>query len=146
MHGAIAEAPDKVVRDVRIDQMGFVAELVKHHADVLKTKVKVRMLEDETHRVTGDFFEGLLVKGKTRTLDPKKLFKLVKSKQITEEQFLGAVTVKLPAAEQLLSGNEMAKLCDEADASPSLRVTRCKGVELKLVDVVQGLAKSIDPQ
>jgi hypothetical protein len=95
---AAVEVAEKIVRDVRIDQMGFVAELVKQHADVLKTKVKVRMLDDEIDRVTGDYFEGLLVRGKTRTLDPKKLFKLVKSKQITEEQFLGAVSVKLPAA------------------------------------------------
>jgi hypothetical protein len=141
---AATEVAEKIVRDVRIDQMGFVAELVKQHADVLKTKVKVRMLEDEIDRVTGDYFEGLLVRGKTRTLDPKKLFKLVKSKQITEEQFLGAISVKLPAAEQLLSGNDMAKLCDETDASPQLRASRIKGVELKLVQVVQGLASSID--
>ena len=78
---------------------------------------------EEIDRVAGDFFEGLLVRGKTRSLCPKKLFKLLKSRRITEEQFLGAVTVKLPAAEQLLSGNDMAELCDEADASPSLRVT-----------------------
>src|SRR5436189_5998437 len=70
---AIAEGPVKVVREVRVDSIGYVGELVKQHADVLKTKVKVRMLDDELERVTGDAFEGLLVQGKSRTLDPKKL-------------------------------------------------------------------------
>src|SRR3954469_18003522 len=124
MSAATVETPLKIIREVRVDQIGFVGELVKQHADVLKTKVKVRMLDDELERVTGDAFEGLLVKGKTRTLCPKKLFALVKKKQITEEQFLNSVTVRLPAAEQLLSGNDMDRLCDETDASPSLRVTR----------------------
>lgn len=42
-------------RDARLDQIGFVGELQKHHADDLKSAVKARMSGDSIDRATGDY-------------------------------------------------------------------------------------------
>jgi ABC-type phosphate transport system ATPase subunit len=140
-----AEAP-RSIKDVRVDQVGYAAEIVKQHADVLKTKVKVKMLEDEVARVHGNAFEGLLIGSRKRSLDPRKLFKLVKANAITEAQFLGAVTVNLDAAKQLLSGNDLNRLCDEGGESHSLRVTLIKDCKVSPVEALRGLTAAIDPR
>ena len=68
---------EKLPRDVRVDDIGYCGELTKRHADTLKTKVKIGMLERGHERVAGDAFEGLLVSGaQVGTIDPAKWFKL----------------------------------------------------------------------
>jgi hypothetical protein len=140
-----AEAP-RSIKDVDVDQIGYAAEIVKQHADVLKTKVKVKMLEDEVARVHGNLFEGLLIGSRRRTLDPKKLYRLHKAGEITEAQFLAAVSVNLDAARQLLSGNQLDRLCDDAGENHSLRVTLIKGADVTAVVALRGLAAAIDPK
>lgn len=138
---------EKVPRDQRIDQIGFAAELQKHYADDLKTAVKMRMAENATPRAEGDFFEALLIADQTRkSIDAAKIFKLLEQQKITKKQLLSAITIKLDAAREFLSREQLDKLCDQTPASPTLRVTRKHGVELKLVDALAGLSAGLAPQ
>ncbi len=130
---------DTLPRDVRIDQIGFVGELQKHHADGLKTKLKVRMLDESIERIAGDFFEGLIVLGRVGTVDPKKFYRLIKSGRITEAQFVEAVSINRAAAQKLLPEKDLDRLTDYVDAAPALRVARIKGVELSLVDALAAI-------
>jgi hypothetical protein len=130
-------------RDVRVDPMGFIAELQKRHGDNLKTKVKVRMLNDEIDRVAGDFFEGLLVQGQTRTVDPKKMLAKFKAGEVSEKDLLSCLSVRREAALEFMSERELDAISTIGSAQPALRVTRKKGVELELVKAVNGLGESI---
>lgn len=73
----------KTARNVRVDQIGFVNELVKHYADDLKSSVKVRMLENGVEVAEGDFFSGLLVGRSATVIDPAKFLKLLEKEEIT---------------------------------------------------------------
>jgi hypothetical protein len=138
-----AESPAAVVRDVRVDRIGFVNELVKNYADALKTGVKVAMLDKSAERAAGDYFDALLVQGSTRTIDPKDLYKLLKSGAINEKQFCSAVTVKLDACGEFLSRDQIARLADERPSSPQLRITRKKGVSIGLVEAIKAVSDAI---
>src|SRR4051812_33321254 len=65
-------ATPTLARDVRLDQIGFVGELGKLHADKLKDGVKARLLSDAIDRAAGDYFEGLLVASRPQSIDAGK--------------------------------------------------------------------------
>ena len=136
-----ADAPS-VAHDHRADQIGFVNELQRLHADRLKSALKCRMLDNELTRVCGDYFEGLLVEGTIGTVDPKKLFKMLQAGEISEKDFLGCVKVNREAALKIVAERDLDKLSTFVDATPSLRVTRIKGVNLELVEALNGLKLS----
>lgn len=129
-----------VPRDVRVDQIGFVNELVSQHANNLKTALKVRMDNDSIERVRGDVFEGLLVSTFVSTVPPAKLLALYEKDKITRAQFLSALSVRKEPLEAFLSGDEIRRISETTPGNPQLRVNRIKGVELKLVDAVKGLS------
>jgi hypothetical protein len=132
-------------RDVRVDHLGFVNELTKHFADPLKQQIKLRMNERKLDLAEGDFFEGLLVRGESSSIDPAKYLKLFEKGRITRADFLSALSIKRTAATVFLSEKEVDAISDATPATPQLRVSRRKGVEIKLVDAVRGLADAIGP-
>src|SRR5437879_738115 len=117
---------DAIVRDVRIERIGFVQELGKWAND-LKTGVKLSMLDKSAERAESAHFDALLISGTvTRTIDPFKLWKLVKKNQLTEKQFLASVKVSIDAAGEFLSREQVNELADEKPATPQLRIARKK--------------------
>ena len=130
-------------RDFRIDQIGFAGELQKRHVDNLKSAVKVRMTGEGLDLVAGDFFEGRLVATETGVVDPAKLLNLWAKDKITRAQLLSALSVRKEPLAEFLSRGEIEAMSTTAAGSPQLRVTRIKGVELKLVDAVKGLGESL---
>lgn len=130
-------------RDVRVDQIGFCNELEKRYAKTLIASVKLKMAADVVEKVQGDYFEGLLVRAMERTVDPANLLKLLTQKKITVAQFLSAITVQIKPCTAFLSGDQINAMSDSAPATPKLLITRKKGVEILLVDVVKGLGAAI---
>lgn len=131
-------------RDVRVDQIGFVNELQTKYVDPIKKAVKARMLERASQLAAGDFFEGKLVTGGVvGTLDPRKVFRLVKNGKLTESQFLDCVKVERGKLEEFVSGKDLDRMSEFLPATPQLRVTRIKGVEVTLVDAIKALGKDL---
>ena len=131
-------------RDVRVDQIGFVGELQKHFADDLKTAVKAKMSGDGLQHVEGDYFDGLLVDGyDVQTIDPAKFLKLYEDGKIKRAEFLSALKIANKPAAEFLSGKEIDRISTTAAGQSQLRVTRKKGVEIKLTDAVRGLGKEL---
>lgn len=130
-------------RDARVDHVGFCNELVKHFAEPTKVAVKNRLLERELDLAEGDFFEGLLIRTCSSVIDPGKLLRLFEKRQITREQFVSAISVRREAAKDFLPGIELAEISEEMPAIASLRITRRKGVEVKLADALRGLGEVI---
>lgn len=130
-------------RDVRVDHIGFCNELASKLANDLKSAVKVRMAGEEIDRVRGDYFEGQLVQSTVSTVDPAKLLAMYAKEKITRAQMLSALTVKKEPLAEFLTGAQIDAISESGPGTPQLRITRIKGVELKLVDAVKGLGESI---
>jgi hypothetical protein len=127
-------------RDVRVDQVGFVAELVKHHADHRKSEVKCSMLEKGLDRVAGDFFAGHLVTSSSAEIDVAKFFKLFEQEKLSKKDLLACISVSRASASKALGQDAIARLLVEKPPVHQLRVERVKGVEVSLVDAVKHLA------
>ena len=132
-----------IPRDVRVDQLGFASELQKQHVDNLKSAVKVRMDGEGLTRVEGDYFEGLLVPQDVTSIDPAKLLALYAKDKITRAQLLSCLSVKKEPLAVFLTGGQIAAMSETKPGTPQLRVTRKKGVEVKLVDALKKLGDSI---
>jgi hypothetical protein len=128
-----------VSQDQRIDQVGFVDELVKKYRDPLQKSIKARQIERDAKRATGLYFESLLVGYTPSTTSPEKLFRLLQREKITRAQFLSAISVKRDAALEFLSRDQLAEISEEGEPINKLNIVRIKGAELALVDAVKGL-------
>lgn len=134
-----------IPRDARIDHIGFVTELQKQFVEPLKGDVKGRMLANDAREVQGDFFTAQLagVGSSVGTLDPVKVFRRVKQGLLTEAQFLECCRIERGKLEEYVSGKDLDRMTEFVPATPQLRITRKKGVELKLVDALKGLGSAI---
>ena len=131
-----------VGNDRRVDQIGYVAELVKQFADPAKAALKLRMAQREIDLAEGSKFQALLVAGVSiGVVDPARLLKLYESKQITRQQFLSAITVRNEPCRQFLSRDAIDAISAQKPAEPRLTVSRRKGVEISLVEAVRELAE-----
>jgi hypothetical protein len=142
---ATASAAAPVPRDVRVDYIGLINELVRQFGDDQKSLVKGRMIDQELDVVEGNLFSGKLVKGTVGTIDPAKFYRKVKRGEITEAQFVECISVKRGTAEQYVSGKDLDRMSEFVAATPKLCVTRKPGLELGLVDVVKALGRIITP-
>jgi hypothetical protein len=130
-------------RDVRVDHLGFVGELADEFAKPLRDRVKTDLEERGTPRVSGDAFQGLLVMVRSSWIDADKFLRLYERKKMSRAQFLAAISVKKEPALQVLSGQDLAAITSEGNATPSLRVTRIKGVEVSLIEAVKTIAAAV---
>lgn len=131
-----------VGNDRRVDQIGYVAELVKQFADPAKAALKLRMAQREIDLAEGSKFQALLVAGVSiGVVDPARLLKLYETKQITRQQFLSAITVRNEPCRQFLSRDAIDAISAQKPAEPRLTVSRRKGVEISLVEAVRELAE-----
>jgi hypothetical protein len=130
-------------RDIRADHVGFSNEIGKSFADPIKTAVKARMEADALDIVEGDFFEGLLVTGTRGMIDPAKVFRLIKKGELTESQFLECISVNREKLSEYLGGKEVDRLSDFTPASPQLRITRRKGVEVTLANAIRTIGSNL---
>jgi hypothetical protein len=88
------ELEELKIRDVRIDDLGFVGELWTHFDQKVKPLVKGNLDTKGARRGTGDFFDAIQAGGGTRTeIDPAKYLKLYEDKTISRKEFLSALKV-----------------------------------------------------
>ena len=140
--GAVDD-PESFIRDVRVDQLGFVGELTKRHSDPLKTAIKLAMANKAADRCRGDFFAGLLVTPQKSEIDPGAFLRKFEKGEITRAQFVACLTIRRKPAEEYFSGQALDSMSRDLPSTPSLTVTRLKGVEPTLVDAVRELGASI---
>lgn len=132
------------MREKQIDIIGFVGELQKHLAEPLKDRVKHTMGLKGADRAEADYFSALLVQGTIRTIDPSKFLQLYERGKLTRAQFVLALRINREAAAESLSGEEIDRISEQSPATPALRVTRIKGVDLSLAESVKQIAAQVD--
>lgn len=128
-------------RDIRVDRLGLVDELVSQFRKPLADKVKADMAKDE--RVTGDSFTGLLVTGTSTEIDAEKFVGLWEAGKMTRAEFISAIKVGTARAKELLAARDLARISTTSPTSPALRVARIKGVEIELVTAVAEIAAAV---
>jgi hypothetical protein len=141
------ENPNPLTADsamnARIDQLGFVNELVKRFSDPLKDQIKWEMTQAAADRAAGLRFEALLVRGTSSLVDPAKFLQLYERGKLSRAQFVSAIRVQRDAALDALSRDALDAISTATPSSPALRVTRIKGVEIVLIDAVRAIADAI---
>jgi hypothetical protein len=123
-------------RDVRVDRIGYVQELVRQYADKLKKQVKERMDRDSLLLLEGDAFEGRLAASTSSTIDAEKFLRLWERGTITRKDFLAAITVQRSQAAKLMSPFELEAISETEDGAPRLTIVRKKGVEVSLIQAL----------
>ena len=126
-----------------IDQIGFLKELEDQRGKPLKDAVKNHMSAAEKDDFDAEYFDAKLVHGTVQTVDPARFFRLWKRGVIKDADFLACITVQRGKANEFMSDRDLDAISDARDTT-SLRVTRKKGVEVKLVDALKGVADGID--
>jgi hypothetical protein len=134
-------------RDVRVDRIGFVQELVKHwiEADIhgdkskgIKGLVKANLTAGET--VEADFFEASLIEATDTTLSAALLLRLYDQKAITRAEMVEMLAVKVEPARKILPPKTLARLTIKSPGTPRLVVSRKPGVELTLQQAVAAVS------
>ena len=119
------EQPPQRRRDVRVDRIGYVQELVKHwieadtHGDKsqgLKGRVKAAMSGAEI--LEGDAFEAVLAQSTDSTLSTAGLLRLYEGKAITRPEFLQMVRGVVEPARKILPAKSFARLVLQAKGTP----------------------------
>lgn len=143
MPTADTEQP-KPLRDINIDRIGYVNELVSQFVNDAKTKLKNKFLLSDTKTGEGDQFTATFISGgETLSADPAKLLKMHEAGKITTKQLVSALRVNNEAAAVFLSKEQLRKISTASPQSPTLRITRKKGVQIQLVDALKGLNAAI---
>ena len=129
--------------DKRIDTLGFGDELTKQYLKDLRSTVKVKMINFGYACLTGAQFEGKLAGSTKRTVDVAKFYKLFKNGGMSEKDFLASISVSATDAEKVLHPKVLDKITNCEPGTPSLTVVRKKGVEIRLVDALEGLRNDV---
>lgn len=133
-----------VRRDVRVDRIGLVNELVKNWIegkDGVKARVKAGMKPGET--VEGDLFTGRLDGCTESVIDASKLLKLLEKRAVSRPEFCSMIGVKVAVAKQVLDARTFARLCRSYPGTDRLTVERKDRVELTLVRAVTLLGEAL---
>ncbi len=133
----------EIPRDVRVDQICFANELWTKHVEKINAAVKGRMIERGMERVQGDIAEAVLSGGSAREIEADKFLRLYEKGKIKRKDFITAIAVKIGPSEQFLSANDIDAICIRTKRAPSLTVKRKTGVEIKLVQALEGLGAAI---
>jgi hypothetical protein len=129
------------VRDIRIDQLGFAGELERSlFLKNLRATAKQNLQDKGVERAEGDYFAALLVESERATTDPDKLLRLYERGKISRAQLVSALSVTREPCKKFLSLDDLAKISTTEPATSRLTVTRKKGVQIELVDMVKTLA------
>ncbi|CAN5388734.1 hypothetical protein BH09PLA1_BH09PLA1_25970 [soil metagenome] len=133
------------VRDARVDQIGFVKELDDQYVKDLKTGVKSSMVGKDAVHAEGDFFEATLgAAGTVQTINPVKFYNRFKRGDMSEKDFIRSLkSIDRGVAEEFMSGRDIDTISETREGSRALTVRRKKGVVVKLIEALRGLAASI---
>lgn len=132
-------------RDVRVDRIGFVGELMKQYIDGdhgLKAKVKGELEAGQS--AEGDYFVGRLDAAVAAEISASGVYKLHKQGKLSEAELIEMISVKSTVAKEKIDPKTLKRLTRTYEGTPRLTITRKKGVEIKLVDAVRGLSSAID--
>jgi hypothetical protein len=128
-------------RDIRVDRIIFVKELIDKYQKPLIDQVKDGRFDGD--RVEGDYAEGLIVETESTVIDIPGFIRLWKKKVISDDQFERAISVSPTEAQKILSENDFKKISTKKPGSKVLKPTRKKGVQIELVEAVKSLSDEI---
>lgn len=134
-----------VGRDARVDHAGFCGELDATFNKPLRGKIKDSMLGKKLDLAEADYFQGVLISGWSSDVDKVKFLEAFEKGEISKKDFLAAIEVKKGVCKEFIAPRRLNELCHKPTRYESLRIERKKGVEIKLVDAAEGIARAIAP-
>lgn len=138
--------PKRIRRDIRVDRIGFVGELVKHYIDGdngIKPALKRAMRVGS--RRQGEFFAALLCADSCSQVDVKGLLLLYEKGVIPRKAFLDCISASAPAVRKLnVHPRRIGRLIKTMPATPRLIVERIKGRDVSLTQAIIALHEAIE--
>ena len=131
-------------RDVRIDTIGFAAELDRQLIKELRADVKARMTENDTVEARGDAFRAVMAATTSTKIDAKALYRMVKAGAISEKDFVSAISVTVTPLKKFLAEKDIARISEQVTGTPQLSVKRIEEVEVDLVACLRGLNQAAE--
>jgi len=134
-------------RDKRVDYLGAASLLVasfvegKHGGIGLKDLVKADCGGDEL--LEGDLFEATVDPSSCTEVSASGLFKLLKAGSLTEAQFIGLITVRVPDARELLDAKTFRRLARTYQGTPRLTVKAKAGAQVTVQVAAEVLAAGV---
>ncbi len=130
--------PAKRRRDVRVDRIGFVQELVKQWIEPKPGGVKARVKADMEvgEAVEGDFFFARLDASSETEISVSAVLKLYEQQAISRSELVEILTVRNEPARKILPPKTIQRISRTFVGTARLVVGRKEGVELKLADAV----------
>jgi hypothetical protein len=137
-------------RDQRLDIIriiGAIYDKVTNAKGGLKDQVKEKLVEKEATFVQSDLCIGQLRPGPTfGPIDPKKFYAKFKAGEITEKDFLSAISVGKEACKVFLPQRAIEKMCDEIEDPPkALTIEFREDVEFDAEQVSEAIVATIRP-
>lgn len=129
--------------DKRIDILGYGDELAKQYLSDLRSTIKLKMVDQGYDVLGARLFEGKLATSTDKSIDARRFYKLFKSGGMSEKDFLSAISVSRTEAGKILAPKVLANVTDEQPGSPRLTIVRKQGVEVKLIDALEGIRGSM---
>lgn len=132
-------------RDIRVDRIGFVNELVSEYIggdDGVKAKLKATLAPGD--EAFADFFESKLVAATDSSVSVSALMKLYECRAISRAQFVDCLTASASKVTKLgLPLKVVKRLVKSFPGTPRLIVNRIKGMEFDLADAITALHGAI---
>lgn len=117
----------RVVRDQRVDAIGWINDLTKLVKEPAVDEVKNALKAKKAGEAQGDVFTGLLIgAGPSLTVDPEEFHKLYVCGKIKKEEYLACLKVGVEPARKLLSAADLAKVCTDSPGTPRLNIKRIR--------------------
>lgn len=130
-------------RDVRVDRVGYAEDLLKLWAVPMKDALKGRMARDTLTIVEADRYVGRLSGSTSSIVDPVAFFKLYKKGKISERDFVACLRISKEAAEGFMAPPELAKISESKPGASRLTISRRKGIDLPLKEVIDGIVEAM---
>ena len=124
-------------RDVRVDRVGYVEDLVDLWCTPIRKAVKSKMVDGELDLLEGDVYEGKLVATTASCIPAAALYRLLKRGKIKEKDFLAAIGVSKSEASKFLSERELAAITESAEGTPRFSIARKKGIDVTLAQIIE---------
>lgn len=122
-------------RDVRIDTIMMVEELVKFLVKPIRDAIKERHQVSESTPIiilSGDVAEAKIEEQPAYAIDAGKFFALYESGQLSRKEFLACITIGKAEAKRYLGEKRLDEITVEDGKSQKMTISRKKGTTFNL--------------
>ncbi len=133
--------------DRRIDQIGFINEIVRQYIEGdggIKAQLKAAL--ERRGELRGEYFLARLDQAQGRGIEAIHILRLLARGRITQAQAADMFTVRMSVADEVLDAATRHRLTTITPLSPRLVIQRLPGVQVELVEAIRGLTRTLRPK